>query len=90
MNHPNTRRADLPETPWAFAALCRMPSEIFDVATGRLQTAKAACAHCTVAHQCLRWAITTRSRTKSGVVVRLQSDVASVSPSCSTYRSPRP
>src|SRR6478672_9120031 len=58
MNQPNTRRADLPETPWAFAALCAdMPSEIFDVAAGRLQTAKAACAHCTVAHQCLRWAI---------------------------------
>jgi hypothetical protein len=58
MNQPNTRRADLPETPWAFAALCAdMPAEIFDVATGRLQTAKAACAHCTVAHQCLRWAI---------------------------------
>ena len=59
MNQPTTRRADLPETAWAFAALCAdMPAEIFDVATGRLQTAKAACAHCTVARQCLRWAIT--------------------------------
>jgi hypothetical protein len=59
MNQLNTRRADLPETAWAFAALCAdMPAEIFDVVTGRLQTAKAACAHCAVAGQCLRWAIT--------------------------------
>ena len=35
-----------------------MPAEIFDGATARLQTAKAACAHCTVARQCLRWALT--------------------------------
>jgi hypothetical protein len=36
-----------------------MPAEIFDGTHARLQTAKAACAHCTVARQCLRWAITT-------------------------------
>ena len=35
-----------------------MPAEIFDGTTARLQTAKAACAHCTVARQCLRWALT--------------------------------
>ena len=59
MNH-QTRRDDLPDTPWASDALCvDMPAEIFDGTNARLQTAKAACAHCTVARQCLRWAITT-------------------------------
>jgi hypothetical protein len=59
MNHQN-RRDDLPDTPWASDALCvDMPAEIFDGTNARLQTAKAACAHCTVARQCLRWAITT-------------------------------
>jgi len=59
MNH-QTRRDDLPDTPWASAALCvDMPAEIFAGTNARLQTAKAACAHCTVARQCLRWAITT-------------------------------
>ena len=33
-------------------------SEIFDAAVDRVQTAKAACAHCPVIRQCLRWAIT--------------------------------
>lgn len=60
MNHPETRRDDLPDTEWASSALCAdMPTEIFDGTTVRLQTAKAACAHCTVARQCLRWALTT-------------------------------
>jgi hypothetical protein len=59
MNH-QTRRDDLPDTPWASDALCvDMPAEIFAGTNARLQTAKAACAHCTVARQCLRWAITT-------------------------------
>ena len=59
MNH-QTRRDDLPDTPWASEGLCsEMPAEIFDGTHARLQTAKAACAHCTVARQCLRWAITT-------------------------------
>jgi len=60
MNHPVTRRDDLPDIAWASDALCAdMPTEIFDGTTSRMQTAKAACAHCTVARQCLRWAITT-------------------------------
>jgi WhiB family redox-sensing transcriptional regulator len=59
MNH-QTRRDDLPDTPWASDALCvDMPAEIFAGTNARMQTAKAACAHCTVARQCLRWAITT-------------------------------
>lgn len=59
MNH-QTRRDDLPDTPWASDALCvDMPAEIFAGTIARLQTAKAACAHCTVVRQCLRWAITT-------------------------------
>jgi len=53
-----SRRPDLPETNWAASALCAdMPSEIFDAAGDRVQTAKAACAHCPVTRQCLRWAI---------------------------------
>jgi len=53
-----SRRTDLPETDWATSALCvDMPAEIFDAAGDRVQTAKAACAHCPVARQCLRWAI---------------------------------
>ena len=53
-----TRRTDLPETDWAASALCAdMPAEIFDAAGDRVQTAKAACAHCPVTRQCLRWAI---------------------------------
>lgn len=52
------RRTDLPETDWATSALCvDMPAEIFDAAGDRVQTAKAACAHCPVARQCLRWAL---------------------------------
>ena len=44
------RRTDLPETDWATSALCvDMPAEIFDAAGDRVQTAKAACAHCPVA-----------------------------------------
>ena len=59
MNHPETRRDDLPDTDWASDGLCAdMPAEIFDGSTARLQTAKAACAHCTVARQCLRGALT--------------------------------
>jgi hypothetical protein len=59
MNDPETRRDDLPDTDWASDGLCAdMPAEIFDGSTARLQTAKAACAHCTVARQCLRWALT--------------------------------
>lgn len=59
MNH-QTRRDDLPDTLWASDALCvDMPAEIFAGTNARLQTAKAACAHCAVARQCLRWAITT-------------------------------
>src|SRR5690349_18469677 len=59
MNQPGTRRDDLPETPWASDGLCaEMPAEIFDAAGSHVQTAKAACAHCGVARQCLRWAIT--------------------------------
>ena len=54
-----SRRTDLPETNWAASALCAdMPAEIFDAAGDRVQTAKAACAHCPVTRQCLRWAIT--------------------------------
>ena len=46
------RRTDLPETDWATSALCAdMPAEIFDAAGDRVQTAKAACAHCPVARQ---------------------------------------
>jgi len=53
-----TRRTDLPETNWATSALCAdMPAEIFDAAGDRVQTAKAACAHCPVTRQCLRWAV---------------------------------
>ena len=53
-----SRRTDLPETNWAASALCAdMPAEIFDAAGDRVQTAKAACAHCPVTRQCLRWAI---------------------------------
>jgi WhiB family redox-sensing transcriptional regulator len=60
MNQPGTRREDLPETAWASDGLCaEMPAEIFDAGGSHVQTAKAACAHCTVARQCLRWAITT-------------------------------
>jgi WhiB family redox-sensing transcriptional regulator len=60
MNQPGTRRDDLPETAWASDGLCaEMPAEIFDAVGSHVQTAKAACAHCTVARQCLRWAITT-------------------------------
>ena len=60
MNQPGTRRDDLPETAWATAGLCaEMPAEIFDAVGAHVQTAKAACAHCTVARQCLHWAITT-------------------------------
>ena len=45
MNNPETRRDDLPDTAWASDGLCAdMPAEIFDGATARLQTAKAACA----------------------------------------------
>ena len=52
------RRTDLPETDWATSALCAdMPAEIFDAAGDRVQTAKAACAHCPVTRQCLRWAV---------------------------------
>ena len=52
------RRTDLPETDWATSALCvDMPAEIFDAAGDRVQTAKAACAHCPVTRQCLRWAL---------------------------------
>src|SRR6478752_9182977 len=59
MNQPGTRRDDLPETAWASDGLCaEMPAEIFDAVGAHVQTAKAACAHCTVARQCLRWAIT--------------------------------
>ena len=59
MNH-QTRRDDLPDTPWASDELCvDMPTEIFAGTNAGLQTAKAACAHCTVDRQCLRWAITT-------------------------------
>ncbi len=51
------RRTDLPETNWASAALCAdMPAEIF-AAAERVQTAKAACSHCPVTQQCLRWAL---------------------------------
>ena len=60
MNQPGTRRDDLPETAWASDGLCaEMPAEIFDAVGSHVQTAKAACAHCTVARQCLHWAITT-------------------------------
>ena len=53
-----TRRTDLPETNWATRTLCAdMPAEIFDATGDRVQTAKAACAHCPVTRQCLRWAI---------------------------------
>ena len=53
-----TRRTDLPETVWASSALCAdMPAEIFDAAGDLVQTAKAACAHCPVTRQCLRWAV---------------------------------
>ena len=53
-----TRRTDLPETNWATNALCAdMPAEIFAAAGDRVQTAKAACAHCPVTRQCLRWAV---------------------------------
>jgi len=52
------RRTDLPETDWATSALCvDMPAEIFDAAGDRVQTAKAACAHCPVTRACLRWAL---------------------------------
>jgi len=52
------RRTDLPETDWATSALCAdVPAEIFDAAGARVQTAKAACAHCPVTRQCLRWAL---------------------------------
>ena len=53
-----TRRTDLPDTNWATSALCAdMPAEIFDAVGDRVQTAKAACAHCPVTRQCLRWAV---------------------------------
>ena len=53
-----SRRPDLPETNWATSALCAdMPAQIFDAAGDRVQTAKAACAHCPVTRQCLRWAV---------------------------------
>jgi hypothetical protein len=53
-----TRRTDLPETTWAPSALCAdMPAEIFEAAGDRVQTAKAACAHCPVTRPCLRWAV---------------------------------
>ena len=53
-----TRRTDLPDTNWATSALCAdMPAQIFDAAGDRVQTAKAACAHCPVTRQCLRWAV---------------------------------
>lgn len=59
MSGSETRRDDLPDTAWASDGLCAdMPADIFDGATARVQTAKAACAHCTVARQCLRWALT--------------------------------
>jgi WhiB family redox-sensing transcriptional regulator len=53
-----TRRTDLPDTNWTTSALCAdMPAEIFDAVGDRVQTAKAACAHCPVTRQCLRWAV---------------------------------
>ena len=40
MNH-QTRRDDLPDTPWTSDALCvDMPAEIFAGTNARLQTAK--------------------------------------------------
>ena len=84
MNH-QTRRDDLPDTPWASDALCvDMPAEIFDGTNARLQTAKAACAHCTVARQCLRWAITTEIKDEVWVVERQPNAGGSPSPSSST------